>query len=71
MYRQYRNKRLKRKKGNPELIEKIEIERNKLNRLIRAEGMENEKVLELSRDLDILLLEYYVERPLGKRIKEK
>jgi len=62
------SKRADRKNGNPELLGKIESVRNELNSLVGTEGMESERVLELSRNLDRILLEYYGEMPLGRSI---
>lgn len=58
---QHLSERVKIKNGNSELLRKIESARDELNGLIRAEGMRSERVLELSRDLDKILLEYYGE----------
>lgn len=60
--KEYLSERAKSKNENIELIGKIESARDELNGLIRAEGMESERVLELSRDLDKMILECYGER---------
>lgn len=41
------------------VIEKINSLKENLNRLINIEGLKSEKVLELSRELDIFILEYH------------
>lgn len=68
MGKEYWSERVKSKNENPELLQTIESMRNKLDCLVKTEGMESEQVLALSRDLDKVLLEYYDERLLGRSI---
>lgn len=42
--------------------EEIKKTRNKLDCIIKNKGLDNEKVLRVSKELDLLILEYYRKR---------
>lgn len=44
------------------MMEKIDLVKEKLNTLIEKEDLKSEEVLNISEELDLLILEYYEEK---------